>query len=156
MTMSEINNNDVNETKETEETQESTENEQAEKDAMNKFKELPPEEQKAINENCKQYQKEHPEATREELHKYAMDRINKNGETSEDDNPEPKEREKIDDLHRRGNTLAASENLTQEDKQEMYKEISSSDDFEGVIKKYEALEEERAKEKEQEDDELTH
>ncbi len=149
--MSEINNNDVNETTETKETTESTENEQAEKDAVNKLKELPPEEQKEIMEDCKQYQKEHPEATREELHKYAMDRINKNAETSEDDANEPPEREKIDDLHKRGNALAASENLTQEDKQEMYKEISSSDDLEGVITKYEALDKQRAKEREDEE-----
>lgn len=151
-TMSEISGENVEKV----ESQETTTKEMT---TSEKFDSFSDEEKQEVLEAQQKFKEEHPdedfdaEAYIDQKFKEKNEADDSESDEDDDDVPEEPEREKTDDLRNRGHALATSENLTEDDKKALYQELGKSDDKVGVIEKYEALEKQRIKEKEEEEQE---
>lgn len=138
---------------------ESQESETKELSTSEKFDSFTDEEKQDVLAAQQKFKAEHPDEKFDTEAYIDQKYKEKNGETDDSETdedegaPEEPEREKTDDLRNRGHALATSENLTEDDKKALYQELGESDDKVGVIEKYEALEKQRIKEKEEEEEE---
>lgn len=93
--MSEISNKEVNEN----ETKETNETDNKEKTSLEQYSKLSPEDQKKVREECVAFQKEHPDATKEEKRAFAAETISSKYDEANGGH-DPRERDKFDERNK--------------------------------------------------------